>query len=320
MSKSDWSTIQTAETLEESRRHRFLPEMRSLLLQHFGLAPGMDVLEVGCGPGTLAPYLAEGVAPGTVTGLDLDEKFIERAREKAEGLAGVRYVVGDAYDLPFGDCTFDAVLSYTGLGVLKEPDWALREMIRVCRPGGPVSISEPVTCPQGLGFQGVDSTPDREPYCGASDYWRLKQRLLDGIRPEFTRGIGSKVWPVRSFPAMMAAAGLSSICLNAWGYCSAPDDARLPPDEGRIIRLHRMDEEIAWIESLLPGEDVAATEEDVPGRWGDDPVRGGLIPAEIRELVDLARARRKWLERDTDYSWEAGVSVVITGRKPWRRG
>ncbi len=309
MSNFDWSKIQTAETLEESRRSRFLPEMRPLLLQYFGLAPGMDVLEIGCGPGTLAPYLAEGLAPGSVTGLDLDEKFIERARDKARGLAGVKYVVGDANDLPFGDCTFDAVLSYTGLGVLEEPDWALREMVRVCRPGGPVSIAEPVTCPQGLGFQGMDSIPGREPYPGAGDYWRLKQRLLEDMRPEFTRGIGSKVWPVRSFPAMMATAGLSSICLNAWGYCLAPDDARLPPEEGHVIRLRRMDEEIAWLESLVLGKDMAVPGEDGPGR-------GGVTPDEMRELVGLARARRKWLEHNADYSWEAGVSVVITGWKP----
>jgi len=300
----DWSKVQAAETLEESRKQRFLPEMMPLLLKYFGLAPGMDVLEVGCGPGTLAPYLAGGLAPGTVTGLDLDEKFIERAMEKAHhmGLTGLEYIVGDAYDLPFGDCTFDAVLSYTGLGVLEEPEWALREMIRVCRRGGPVSISEPVTCPQGLGFQGIDSIPDREPYRGAGDYWCLKQRLLEAMRPEFTRGIGSKVWPVRSFLAMMTDAGLSSICVNAWGYCSAPDDTRCPRDEGRETRLRRMDEEITWLESLLPGE--------------DSPGRGGLTPAEMRELVDLARARREWLEHNADYSWEAGVSVVITGRKP----
>jgi ubiquinone/menaquinone biosynthesis C-methylase UbiE len=74
----DWSTIQAAWVLEESRACRFQPEWRPLLMQYLGLAPGMRVLEVGCGPGTLAPYLAEAIVPGRVTGVDLDEGTIGR--------------------------------------------------------------------------------------------------------------------------------------------------------------------------------------------------------------------------------------------------
>lgn len=154
----DWSTVQSAEVLEESRAYRFQPEWRPLLLQFLGLAPGMHVLEVGCGPGTLAPYLAEAITPGRVTGVDLDAGFIARARKKAAlaGVTNVEYVVADAYHLPFPDDTFDAVTSYTTLGVLKDPEKALGEMIRVCRPGGTVSVAEGVAGPQGICFEGVD--------------------------------------------------------------------------------------------------------------------------------------------------------------------
>ncbi|MDP2860076.1 MAG: class I SAM-dependent methyltransferase [Bacillota bacterium] len=321
MSAFDWSKIQTAETLEQSREPRFRPEMRPLLLQYFGLAPGMDVLEVGCGPGTLAPYLAEGLAPGTVTGLDLDERFIERARQKAEhlGLAAVgpgavKYVIGDVYCLPFDDCAFDAVLSYTGLGVLEDPERALREMIRVCRAGGTVSTAEPVTCPDGLGFAGLDSIPGREPYRGAARYWHLKRRLLQAMRPEFTKGIGSKVWPVRSFLALLVTCGLTAVTVNAWGYCLAPDNARQLEEKSRTGTLRQMDGEISWLESLRPGEDGLLT--DGPTCTNGFMRTDGLTCTDLPELVDLAKARRKWLEHSRDYSWEAGVSLVIMGRKP----
>ncbi|MCL5676461.1 MAG: class I SAM-dependent methyltransferase [Firmicutes bacterium] len=101
MADFDWSRIQPAETLELSRTCRFKPEWRPLLLDYLGIRPGVSVLEVGCGPGTFAPYLAEGIASGRVTGLDLDARFIERARQKAQaaGVKNVEYVVGNVEEL-----------------------------------------------------------------------------------------------------------------------------------------------------------------------------------------------------------------------------
>lgn len=174
----DWSTVQSAEVLEESRAYRFQPEWRPLLLQFLGLAPGMHVLEVGCGPGTLAPYLAEAITPGRVTGVDLDAGFIARARKKAAlaGVTNVEYVVADAYHLPFPDDTFDAVTSYTTLGVLKDPEKALGEMIRVCRPGGTVSVAEGVAGPQGICFEGVDYL-GHPCYGQERRYWELSRKV-----------------------------------------------------------------------------------------------------------------------------------------------
>ena len=151
-----WSPIQSLESLTESRALRCPPEWRPLLLSYFGLVPGMRVLEVASGPGTLSRYFAAGITPGTVVGLDLDPEFVAYARRQAERrrTRGVEYVVGDAYALPFPAASFDAVLSYTGIGVLRDPESALREMWRVCRAGGVIAVAEAVTGPSGIALGG----------------------------------------------------------------------------------------------------------------------------------------------------------------------
>lgn len=113
-----WADIQSVEDLERSRSARFLPESRDMLLRYFGLEAGMRVLEVGCGPGTLAPFLAAGIQPGgTMVGVDLDVTFVERARQRAPRDGSVTYLVADAYSLPFPSGSFDAAVSYTTIGI-----------------------------------------------------------------------------------------------------------------------------------------------------------------------------------------------------------
>jgi ubiquinone/menaquinone biosynthesis C-methylase UbiE len=102
------------------------------------LAPGMHVLDVGCGPGTITLDLAEAVAPGTVVGVENVEEPLRAARAAAaqRGDSRTRFEPGDAMALPFADDTFDVVHAHQVLQHLTDPAGALREMARVCRPGG----------------------------------------------------------------------------------------------------------------------------------------------------------------------------------------
>ena len=108
------------------------------------LRPGMRVLDMGSGPGSITVGLAEAVAPGEVVGIDMQQSQVERARALAgeRGVANVRFEVGDAYGLPFPDRTFDAVFAHTVLEYLSEPVRALAEMRRVLRPGGIVGVRD----------------------------------------------------------------------------------------------------------------------------------------------------------------------------------
>ena len=109
------------------------------------LRPGMQVLDVGCGPGSITVGLAEVVAPAEVVGIDVQQSQVQRAHDLAveRGIANVRFEVGDAYGLPFSDHSFDAAFAHTILIHLREPERALAEIRRVLRPGGIAGVREP---------------------------------------------------------------------------------------------------------------------------------------------------------------------------------
>jgi len=302
LSQFSWASIQSVEVLERSRAARFRPELRDVLLGYFGIRRGMQVLDVGCGPGTFTEYLAAAVAPGEVTGLDLDEEFAAYAQAKAATREGshARYVVGDAYALPFEEASFDAVTSYTGIGVLTEPLKAVAEMVRVCRPGGSVSIAEGVSGPGGITFYGVDGTERPEPFPGARRLAELVRRLRSG-RGDAIPGIGSAAWPRQALWALLASLGLEELQLNAWGHVIAPDDHRVGADLRGQLRAESFDELRQWVSWLLGGHGSSA-----------------LSQEELQEILALGERRRLWAEDHPLWDWDGGLSIVASARKPDR--
>ena len=109
------------------------------------LRPGMQLLDVGCGPGSITLGLAEVVAPGRVVGIDIQSLQVEqaRARAAARGVATARFEIADVYRLPFPDDSFDAAFANGVLMHLREPARALGELHRVLRPGGIVGVRDP---------------------------------------------------------------------------------------------------------------------------------------------------------------------------------
>jgi len=105
------------------------------------LSPTSHVLDVGCGPGVLAAAVAARCPQGRVVALDQSP---DRARQAGVRLApwDGQAVVGDAATLPFADASFDLVYCRFLLEYLREPGLAVREMARVCRPGGRVLLQD----------------------------------------------------------------------------------------------------------------------------------------------------------------------------------
>src|SRR6478609_11701068 len=108
------------------------------------LAPGVSVLDVGCGPGSITCDFAVLVAPGEVTGLDRSPEVIAHAAVLAgeRGVPNVSFVAGDLYRLDFPAETFDVVHAHQVLQHLTDPIAALREMRRVAKAGGIVAARD----------------------------------------------------------------------------------------------------------------------------------------------------------------------------------
>jgi ubiquinone/menaquinone biosynthesis C-methylase UbiE len=134
---------------ENHRAHGVTPGLRgdyatrtserqaAFVLPH--LRPGMKLLDVGCGPGTITAGLAALVSPGEVTGIDHDAAHVKEATAPAlrRALGNVRFLSGDALALPFPEATFDAVFENDLLTHLAgNAVRAAAEVWRVLKPGG----------------------------------------------------------------------------------------------------------------------------------------------------------------------------------------
>lgn len=113
------------------------------LLGH--LAPGMRILDVGCGPATITLDLAQLIGPdGDVIGLEVapDVLDVARANQAERGLTNVTFVEGTVYALDYPDGAFDVTHAHQVLQHLSDPRAALAEMQRVTRPGGLVAVRD----------------------------------------------------------------------------------------------------------------------------------------------------------------------------------
>lgn len=109
-------------------------------LAALALRRGDRVLDAGCGAGIISRTIARAVPEGRVTGLDREARYVDYARRRAaaDGLRNAEFVDGDVLALPFEADTFDVVWSKHLLQWVGQREQALREFVRVTRPGGRV--------------------------------------------------------------------------------------------------------------------------------------------------------------------------------------
>lgn len=130
------------ESVLRAHQRRTAQDSAAYLLPH--LKPGLSVLDIGCGPGTITADIAARVAPGSVHAVDLFADVLDVARAEAErrDLSNVSFAAADVHELGFADDTFDVVHAHQVLQHVADPVAALREMRRVCRPGGVVAARD----------------------------------------------------------------------------------------------------------------------------------------------------------------------------------
>ncbi len=115
---------------------------RKLLPQH-GLTQGMKMADICCGIGDFAVLLKKEFKPSRLLALDHSRSSLEYARKVAAdfGMSDIEYVYGDASAMIIGDDEFDFVTCRHSLQIFDKPELILKELFRICKPGGRVYIT-----------------------------------------------------------------------------------------------------------------------------------------------------------------------------------
>ncbi|GAA5072827.1 SAM-dependent methyltransferase [Thermocatellispora tengchongensis] len=195
------------ESVLRSHRWRTAENSAAYLLPH--LAPGMSVLDVGAGPGTITADLAALVAPGRVTAAEVTADALGLAREEiaARGLENVDFAVADVHAMTFPGGSFDVVHAHQVLQHVADPVGALREMRRVCRLGGLVAARDS----DYHGFVWYPESPELD------EWLALYQKVA--------RGNGGEPDAGRRLLSWARAAGFTDITATASTWCFAtPED------------------------------------------------------------------------------------------------
>ncbi|HJY30822.1 MAG TPA: methyltransferase domain-containing protein [Pyrinomonadaceae bacterium] len=124
-------------------RAMFAP-LTNALIEHAGINEGQTVLDVAGGPGEPGLTIAEKVGPnGSVTCTDAVAEMVEAARNDAtrRGLTNVQFHQCSADSLPFPDNYFDTTVCRLGIMLVPDPLAAVREMLRVTKPGGRLALA-----------------------------------------------------------------------------------------------------------------------------------------------------------------------------------
>jgi SAM-dependent methyltransferase len=173
------------------------------------LKPNMRILDIGCGPGTITADLAELVPDGRVTGVDRAPGILEQARATAaaRGLTNVDFAVADVHALEYPDDTFCVVHAHQVLQHVGDPVQALREMVRVTRPGGFIAVRD-------ADYAAMTWYPASE---GLDDWLDLYRRVARSNGGEPDAGRRLKAWAL--------SAGLRDVTATSttWTFATAEE-------------------------------------------------------------------------------------------------
>jgi SAM-dependent methyltransferase len=191
-----------------SHRWRTAENSAGYLLPY--LRQGCDLLDVGCGPGSLTIDLARRVAPGRVVGVDLSDAVVTEARSTAaaDGVANVSFTAGDFRSVDFEPASFEVVHAHQVLQHLRDPVGALASMAGLVRPGGRVAVRD-------SDYSGMIWSP-ASPYL---DRWLQ-------IYLAVTRQNGAEANAGRWLLAWTRAAGLSDVAFTTSTWTFATDETR----------------------------------------------------------------------------------------------
>ena len=273
--------------MEHGGRYAYAATDLPRLVEHLGIDEGMRVLDVGTGSTFLARKLVRHVAGVHVTAVDADPRMLAVARRRIDeaGLQErVEIVRGDAYELPFADDVFDAATSHLLMCIVNEPQEALREKMRVVRPGGTVSAA--------ICFCRTDRLPryhGRYGLAGDHDIDHLDDELKRAyrrlVRPRLLdldhRVVNQEVvWHFRQ-------AGLDDLRVHGHLAVTAPGTDDVPVSEAAAYLMRTYELDIARIR-------------ETRAEHGEALAKHGFGAADFERLLAWKQARVDALRADPD--------------------
>jgi ubiquinone/menaquinone biosynthesis C-methylase UbiE len=159
-------------------------ESGEALVARLGIAPGLDVLDLGCGDGTTALPAAR--LGANVLGVDIAANLVAagNARAQQAGLSNLRFQEGDASDLKdLADDSFDLVVSIFGAMFAPRPFDVAKEVVRVTRPGGRIVMgnwipNDPTFVAQLLRISMAYSPPPPEGFVSPMT-WGVEENVIE---------------------------------------------------------------------------------------------------------------------------------------------
>lgn len=214
------------------------------------LKPGMRVLDVGCGPGSITAGLADAVAPGEVIGIDANPAAIEAAMRltAAANRPGLRFEVADLYRLPFAGDSFDAIFAHALLQHLPDAEDALGRLRCLLKPGGVIAVAD-------ADYGGSITWP-------SSPGLRRAEKLALRVR----RYSGGDVLVGRKLAAYLEAAGFEGVAAGATATVSGAADGHW---QSAYFRSPELREHVSAVGLATEAEMEAAADEWA--RWARSP-------------------------------------------------
>src|ERR1700732_2805682 len=175
---------------------RWSRRLAPLFIEHAGVADGEEVLEIGCGTGSLTFALAEAAGFSRLTAIDQSEVYLAAAQAKNRD-PRIHLEQGDGCALRFADASFDRALSMLVLpSVVPQPEQMVAEMRRVTRPGGVVAAAF-WDSPGGSSSQRM--------------LWNTAAALDEAAAEARDRTMGRPIYAPGALARMWAEAGLTDI-------------------------------------------------------------------------------------------------------------
>jgi len=285
--------------LELGRKYMWREEFIPLLYKYLDIQAGQKIVDVGCGTGFFTRLMARALdGRGEVIGIDRNPQLLKSAREltqeaKLDSIA--TYRAGDACKLPIQDGVVDRVVCQTLLWTLPDPKRAVREMVRVCKPGGLVGAVE----------GGFDQKIFHFPQDSALTRLELKAVKAEAKGYQKMQGLDTGLG--YKLPTLFRESGLKRIRLDGYASVWLEQDDRVPLDHK--IALNRFKLGNLRRNRGFSDEDRRTL------------TAGGMNNTEIKALERLKMDRAQRLARnpslfETDASMNAVIRFIATGLKP----